>query len=211
MSLISSDGLSLDAPGIGWKSVGVDPLVVWSLATLAAGNSLEFLGEICTPGRLLWPRTRLLARSQEQSFELVFSKAKHWKFTEVIKVYLRNSRSSLIVVILVHWAGWCCKEVDTLEKDLQSKNKTLFLPWTRLREKTFKMRLRLERLSSWLRRKLFQGQTVEFKFLYLGRSRFLCYQQREPGHLGSMPQENMQRTTNLLFLWIIPTSGRWQW
>ena len=43
MSLISSDGLSLDAPGTGWKSVGVDPLVVWSLATLAAGNSLEFL------------------------------------------------------------------------------------------------------------------------------------------------------------------------
>ena len=105
MSLISSDGLSLDAPGIGWKSVGVDPLVVWSLATLAAGNSLEFLGEICTPGRFLWPRTRLLARSQEQSFELVFSKAKHWKFAEVIKVYLRKSCSSLIVVILVHWAG----------------------------------------------------------------------------------------------------------
>ena len=52
MSLISSDGLSLDAPGIGWKSVGVDPLVVWSLATLGAGNSLEFFGEICTPGRL---------------------------------------------------------------------------------------------------------------------------------------------------------------
>ena len=88
MSLISSDGLSLDAPGTGWKSVGVDPLVVWSLATLPAGNSLEFLGEICTPGRLLWPRTRLLARSQEQSFELVFSKAKHWKFNEVIKVYI---------------------------------------------------------------------------------------------------------------------------
>ena len=97
--------LSLDAPGTGWKSVGVDPLVVWSLATLAAGNSLEFLGEICTPGRLLWPRTRLLARSQEQSFELVFSKAKHWKFAEVIKVYLRKSCSSLIVVILVHRAG----------------------------------------------------------------------------------------------------------
>ena len=47
---------------------------------------------------------------------------------------------------------------------------------------------------------LFQGQTVDLKFPYLGRSRFLCSQQRGPGHLGSMPQENMQRTTNLFFL-----------
>ena len=116
-------------------------------------------------------------------------------------------------MILVHRAGWCCKEVDTLEKDLQSKNKTVFLPWTRLREKTFKMRLRLERLSSWLRIKLFQGQTVDLKFPYLKRSRFLCSQQRGPSHLGSMPQENMQRTTNLFFLWLLPNSswlGRYQ-
>ena len=46
------------------------------------------------------------------------------------------------------------------------------------------------------------------KFPYLGRSRFLCSQRRGPGHLGSMPQENMQRTTNLFFLWLLP-NGRW--
>ena len=72
----------------------------------------------------------------------------------------------------------------------------------------FKIRLRLERSSSWLRINLFQGQTVDLKFPYLGRSRFLCSQQRGPGHLGSMPQENMQRTTNLFFLWLLP-NGRW--
>ena len=57
----------------------------------------------------------------------VFSKAKNWRFAEVIKIYPKNSRSLLIVGIFVHRAGWCCKEADTLEKDLQSKNKTVFL------------------------------------------------------------------------------------
>ena len=52
--IIATDQLSVDAPGSGWKSVGFDPLVVdslpnheaweWSLAALATGNSLEFLG-----------------------------------------------------------------------------------------------------------------------------------------------------------------------
>ena len=73
------------------------------------------------------------------------------------------------------------RKADTLEKDLQNKNKTAFLSQTHLRKKTFKIKLGLERLS-WL------------------RSRFLCSQQRGPGHLGSMPQENMQCTTNLFFL-----------
>ena len=57
----------------------------------------------------------------------VFSKAKNWRFAEVIKIYPKNSGSLLIVGIFVHRAGWCCKEADTLEKDLQSKNKTIFL------------------------------------------------------------------------------------
>ena len=95
-----------------------------------------------------------------------------------------------------------------LEKDLQNKNKTAFLSQTHLRKKTFKIKLGLERLSSWLRIKLFRGQTVVLKFPYLGRSRFFCSQQRGPGHLGSMAQENMQRTTNLFFLWLLP-NGRW--
>ena len=52
--IIGADRLSVDAPGTGWKSVGIDPLVVdilpthegrgWSLAALATRNSLEFLG-----------------------------------------------------------------------------------------------------------------------------------------------------------------------
>ena len=58
------------------------------------------------------------------------------------------------------------------------------------------------------RRKLFQGQTVDFKFPYLGPSRFLCSQQRGPGHLGLTPQGNMQRTTNPFFLGLLP-NGRW--
>ena len=58
----------------------------------------------------------------------VFSKAKNWRFAEVIKIYPKNSRSLLIVGIFIHRADWCCKEADTLEKDLlQSKNKTVFL------------------------------------------------------------------------------------
>ena len=54
---------------------------------------------------------------------------------------------------------------------------------------------------------------MDLKFPYLGWSRFLCSQQRGPGHLGSMPQENMQHTTNLFFLWLLPNSrwlGRYQ-
>ena len=76
-------------------------------------------------------------------------------------------------------------------------------PW-----KSFKIRLGLERLSSWWRIKLFQGQTRDLKFPYLGWNRFLCSQQQGLGHLGSMPQKNMQRTTNLFFLWLLP-NGRW--
>ena len=77
-----------------------------------------------------------------------------------------------------------------------------------LRKETFKIRFGLERLSSRFRIKLFQGQTVDLKFPYFGWSRFLCSQQRGPGHLGSMLQENMQRTTNLFFLWLL-LNGRW--
>ena len=49
---------------------------------------------------------------------------------------------------------------------------------------------------------------MDLKVPYLGWSRFLCSQQPGPGHLGSMPQENMQHTTNLFFLWL-PPKGRW--
>ena len=48
---------------------------------------------------------------------------------------------------------------------------------------------------------------MDLKFPYLGRSRFLCYKQREPGHLGSMPQENTQHNQSILPL-ILP-NGRW--
>ena len=69
-----------------------------------------------------------------------------------------------------------------MEKDLQAKVKPHFY---RKPEKNFKIRLGLERLSSCFRIKLFQGQTVDLKFPYLGRSRFLCSQQRGPAHLGT--------------------------
>ena len=93
------------------------------------------------------------------------------------------------------------------ERSAKQKYDRIFIV-NSLRKKTFKIRLGLERLSSRFRIKLFQGQTVDLKFPYLGRSRFLCSQQRGPGHSGSMPQENMQRTTNLFFLWLLP-NGRW--
>ena len=34
---------------------------------------------------------------------------------------------------------------------------------------------------------------MDLKFPYFRRSRFLCSQQRGPGHLGSMPQDKKKR------------------
>ena len=49
---------------------------------------------------------------------------------------------------------------------------------------------------------------MDLKFPYFRQSQFLCSQQQGPGHLGSMPQENMQRTTNPFFLELLP-NGKW--
>ena len=85
------------------------------------------------------------------------------------------------------------------ERSAKQKYNRIFIV-NSLRKEMFKKRLGLERLSSRFR--------IKLKFPYLGRSRFLCSQQRGPGHLGSMLQENMQHTTNPFFLWLLP-NGRW--